>query len=369
MKKQVFLVLMTLLPMVASADTVEIDGIYYNLDSEKKEAEVTTNPSKYTGTLIIPEAIEYEGNNYDVTSIGNSAFLSCWYLTSIDIPNSVKSIGEKAFQSCNGLVTAVVGDGVATIGENAFYYCSALKNVTFGNGLLTIGTNAFYNCSHLTSITLPTSLTSIGNSAFYGCKDLTMIVIPNNVKTISNSAFEGCGLTSVIIGKGVSSIGSRAFYGCSGLESIKVLPVTPPTLIYDSFSSYSITLYVPQSLMGLYGSTSHWSKFTDLRALEKCATPTISLQNGKVVFGCETEDVKFVPIISAPELTGENSNELNLSATFKLSVYATKDGCGDSDTATQDVNIRGLKGDVNEDGQVTITDAVGVVDIILNSGK
>ena len=35
-----------LLPMIASADAVVIDGIYYNLISKTKTAEVTTNPDK-----------------------------------------------------------------------------------------------------------------------------------------------------------------------------------------------------------------------------------------------------------------------------------------------------------------------------------
>ena len=51
MKKQLFLLVMILLPMVASADAVEIDGIYYNLIQKGKGAEVTTNPNKYKGDI------------------------------------------------------------------------------------------------------------------------------------------------------------------------------------------------------------------------------------------------------------------------------------------------------------------------------
>ena len=50
MKKQLLLFIMMLLPMVASADAVEINGIYYNLISKGHVAEVTKKPSgKYTG--------------------------------------------------------------------------------------------------------------------------------------------------------------------------------------------------------------------------------------------------------------------------------------------------------------------------------
>lgn len=51
--KKLFLSLLTiLLPLVAFADAVEIDGIYYNLITKAKEAEVTINPNTYTGMWI-----------------------------------------------------------------------------------------------------------------------------------------------------------------------------------------------------------------------------------------------------------------------------------------------------------------------------
>ena len=97
--KQTFLsILLMLLPMLASAETVEIDGIWYNLVSKVKTAEVTKNPNSgggnYSGTIQMLEKVTYEGVEYSVTSIGSYAFISCWGLTSITIPNSVTSIGE-----------------------------------------------------------------------------------------------------------------------------------------------------------------------------------------------------------------------------------------------------------------------------------
>ena len=100
---------------------------------------------------------------------------------------------------------------------------------------------------------------------------------------------------------------------------------------------------------------------------EKCATPTITCANGKLHFNCETEGVKYVSTVTLPESAEGDGSVIDLSQKFKVSVYATKDGYTDSDVATKEINIRGLKGDVNEDGEVTITDAVGVVDIILNA--
>ena len=45
MKKVLLSILLMLLPMLASADAVEIDGIWYNLVPKAKEAEVTKNPN------------------------------------------------------------------------------------------------------------------------------------------------------------------------------------------------------------------------------------------------------------------------------------------------------------------------------------
>ena len=100
MKKIYFLFLMALLPLLASAETAEINGIYYNLIAKAKQAEVTENPNKYSGKVVIPKTVTYEGIKYSVTSIGDNAFQGCSGLTSVTIPNSVTSIGDNAFKDC-----------------------------------------------------------------------------------------------------------------------------------------------------------------------------------------------------------------------------------------------------------------------------
>lgn len=54
----------------------------------------------YSGDIVIPEKVTYNGVECSVTSIGEDAFYYCTSLTSITIPNSVTSIGEDAFEYC-----------------------------------------------------------------------------------------------------------------------------------------------------------------------------------------------------------------------------------------------------------------------------
>ena len=150
MKKRLFFTFLLLLTnLMASAYDCKVDGIYYNLNSSSKTAEVTYKSSSdrgYSGRVNIPSSVSYDGTSYSVTSIGGSAFSDCYGLTSITIPNSV-----------------------TIIGSDAFSYCSGLTSVTIPNSVTSIGSYAFNNCSGLTSVTIPNSVTSIGGYAFSGC--------------------------------------------------------------------------------------------------------------------------------------------------------------------------------------------------------
>ena len=123
MKKQLLLLAMILLPLVASAQAIEVknaDGvtIYYNYINDGTELEVTYY--NYQGNVAIPEEVTYMNRTRKVTSIGSNAFYDCKGLTSVTIPNSVTSIGAAAFGNCSGLTSVTIGSGVTSIGNRAF---------------------------------------------------------------------------------------------------------------------------------------------------------------------------------------------------------------------------------------------------------
>ena len=330
-----------------------------------------------------------------VTSIGDGAFYECSSLTSVTIPNSVTSIGDKAFQYCGGLTSVIIGNSVTSIGNYAFWGCGGLTSVTIGNSVTSIGKSAFNSCSSLTSVTIGNSVTSIGEWAFYDCETLGSVTIPNSVTSIGYGAFQYCGgLTSVIIGNSVTSIGGEAFQYCRGLTSVTIpnsvtsigdkafqscrglksvtignsvtsigdeafgyidLPTVislienPFEMSTDVFSKNTYnnaSLYVPKGTIDKYKSKRGWKDFMFIEEgsgpnsggetpeTKKCAKPTISYQNGKLFFNCDTEGATCQSTITDTDITSYSSNEVQLGVTYHISVYATMAGYENSDVAT-----------------------------------
>ena len=107
MKKFFLLLTLLCLSLSARAHDAEVDGIFYNLDADNKTATVTfqgdnydSYNNEYSGDVVIPETVTYNGITYSVTSLGNMCFDGCSSLTSITIPNSVTSLGNYCFSLC-----------------------------------------------------------------------------------------------------------------------------------------------------------------------------------------------------------------------------------------------------------------------------
>ena len=113
---------------VKAQKTFQVDGINYYLDGS--EARVSDNRDYSGSKIIIPNSVLYDGKNYPVTSIADSAFYINLRLEEVTIPNSVTSIGSSAFNGCAQMESVTIGEKVESIGESAFARCNRLTIVT-----------------------------------------------------------------------------------------------------------------------------------------------------------------------------------------------------------------------------------------------
>jgi len=316
MKKIYLLFILGLLSMVASAEDIEINGIKYNLISKAKEAEVIKSDN-YSGDIVIPESVFYEGTTFIVTSIGSGAFANSENVTSVIIPNNVTVIGESAFFHTkkiksitlpnsiktignyafkdSGIETIKIPNSVQAIGHHAFsgclnlisidlpdnnpYYdyavfseCEKLENVKIPERKTAIEQAMFYGCKSLKSISIPSSVETIGYGAFQNCIGFTDFTIPDGVKELKREAFAGCkGIKKFTLGAGMTNIGYETFANCDNLSDIICYATNPPitdkTAFNGSYPQY-MTLHVKSTSIDKYKEMEPWSGFGKILGIQ-----------------------------------------------------------------------------------------------------
>ncbi len=420
-KKTFFTVIcFAVLPAVSFAYDVQIDGIYYDVDSTNKTATLTNTEYEISGAVVIPEAINYNGTQYMVTSIGEDAFLNREDVTSVTIPNSVTSIGKQAFSSCDGLTSVTIpnsvtyidngafsfcselthvnfnaekcsymgsfsqsngwgyvfertalksltiGDKVTAIPPCAFAWCSGLASVTIPNSVTTIGNDAFDGCSGLTSVTIPNSVTSIGARAFSHCERLTSMIIPNSVTSIEADVFSYCsGLTSVTIPNSVTTIGDGAFYGCSGLTSVTIPNSVTAIGRYAFYVCKELaSVSIPQKVESVGES-----------AFENCTGLTaVTIEGSEVLLAAETfvgcTNIKTVNTLSTlPPIGADNTFELITYRDATLNVPKTakdaysKPACWRNFRHVEEKDFGGVDDVTADEGGICVNVRDGLVEV------
>lgn len=118
--------------------------------------------------VVIPEGVtELEGNNYGGGVLGIfGAFDSCYYLESVQLPDTLKIIGAFAFSHCKNLKRIAIPDHVTHINTCAFADCSSLEELNFPSGLQVVGDYAFQRCTALKKVLIENPECKIGSCAF-----------------------------------------------------------------------------------------------------------------------------------------------------------------------------------------------------------
>lgn len=289
--KNLLLLLLCWLGITTSHSQIFNDGRFQYTVTDATNNYVSVNKLNSicpTGGDWIPDTVEYQGQNYAVksiedsafegcdelirmdlniglTHIGKSAFRNCTKITGIFMKENIISIGNYAFENCSSLMMNSLPPQITSLGTGTFRNCSSIRQMTISNNVTSIGDEAFYGCSSLININIPNNVLSIGNSAFEECTSLNSLLIPNGMTTIGESAFSNCtNLQSVEISKSVNSIGNYAFKQCNNLTSFRVrwdIPLAINANVFESVTLTNIPLTVPAAADQSYQTSPVWQDF------------------------------------------------------------------------------------------------------------
>ena len=231
----------------------------------------------------------------NLAQIGHMAFAGT-FLTTVELPNTLKFVGNAAFGYCTGLEQVIFANGVEdlTLGEGLFYDSMALRSVILPEGLTALGIYTFAGKTdrmELSEVVLPTTLETIGAYAFYGCAGLKSLnLAATKVTVLPEYALYGCtGLEEIDLTKirtfgtaafafnkamkqidlaGATVIGDRAFYGV-GAEEV-LIPVAQVVGLEAFMESNLRRVTLPATLTTLgQGALSYNFYLTEIRMPER----------------------------------------------------------------------------------------------------
>ena len=265
------------------AANITVDGINYTTASGNKAtvAKYTIDKSVtpydtlyYTGDIVIPEVITYDGVEYTVVATAANAFVDCRNLTSVSLPATCITIGRNCFKGCSSLTTSPLPETATSVGSGVFNGCTSLQEITIVPGWNKPISEEFANCPNLKRLIIAegpnpvvmklsafgsnaearTALSSIeyiymgrnvdasaytnAEQPFHNMSALKTLVISGETTTIQGTTFQGCTALATVTfeeGNKVSAIGSSAFASCTSLTSIDI-PVAVTTIEQSTFN-------------------------------------------------------------------------------------------------------------------------------------
>lgn len=276
----------------ATTTYVVIDNIRYEIAANAAYVAPHESSSglEYSGDIVIPGEIEYEGKTYPVEKILAKTFFKTDGVTSVVIPGSVTSVGSNAFANLNNLKTLIFSDGadklsMAGSGSSSYpVYNCVVDSIYIGRSIDTSSSSsayAFHSCSlravgfgkdvysvpsrllragKLTAsaggrFEVPEGILEISTASFY-IKDIKHLVLPTSLRKMNSGMFD----FNSDFDKGVV-LESKAKIPC--LETAS----TP----FTSSSSYTFDkLIVPAGSTDVY----NYCKWNQLATVVEEAAPT-----------------------------------------------------------------------------------------------
>ena len=275
---------------------VEDNGINYYLILETKQAKMTASSKNFSGDVVIPTNVIYDGVSYNVTHIGKEAFIGSTEITSITIPRYVEFIDDETFVECTKLATVydysftpqVLSGNVFTVynelhvpkgcAEDYFFAAewnsfNVIDDIANDVMVKVVDAGKSY---YLNLETKETRLTA-GETPFSGNVVIPSTITYNgtsyDVTSISRNAFVNCtDVTSVTIPSTIRYIDDFTFIDCENMTSIINYSPTPQEIEENTIYGTDIEIHVPAGCKNAYLAAKYWSKFNIIDDLPTVAT-------------------------------------------------------------------------------------------------
>ena len=220
---------------VANVSAFTYEGLYYEvISADDKTCAITgaEDPKTLPSVFVIPDYVEFKGEQYAVNSVKQSAFYNAQLsISEIVLGNNIEEIGESAFGGANSIKTLTVGENLRYIGRGAFY--------DFNNGICPLERVNVKSLSQWAKVYKFDMMYNVRQDAInfklYVDNNLPSdLYLDETVTEVTPYAFaymtqfEGGNFES---SNNLRIIGSRAFYGCrfgnmhlnEGLQEIRSL--------------------------------------------------------------------------------------------------------------------------------------------------
>lgn len=274
----------------ASAQTFIHEGVVYKASGNKLTAQKATvkpengdAPGNYSGDIVVPYNVQYNGKDYVVTSV--AAVFKGEPITSIEIAPGVTTFSRGVFQDCVELTRVVLPSDLTTLAQDMFNGCvkleelsipgtvtkmtntqikdcKGLKKLIFeegkdaieiSNGMFGVydkdknsggmevmtslkelvinrpiadndamASKTFRGNTYIENVTLGGSLTSLPTSVFENMTALKSVKFESAVSSLGTNVFAGSGIETVTFPASLTTIPSSTFQGCKSLKSVKL---------------------------------------------------------------------------------------------------------------------------------------------------
>ena len=246
----------------------EVGGLFYKTAEGYSIdfVEVTGNPGggKYSGDVVVPGTVEYDGITYTVKGVGNRAFEGCDDLRKVTISEGIYKIGAYAFYYSGNLERVILPSTLENIDDSnpVFEACSKLEIIT------TAPREGQENYCYLydKALYMHVGRTEREILSWIPEKKTGTVVIKEGTTKIGYSSIHRTNVDKIVIPESVKSIDIYTFVSCKTplvlelnwktKEDVDEITTKMSSFFFNGTDRSAVKVTVPKGTKSYY--ESHW---------------------------------------------------------------------------------------------------------------